>query len=119
MRLDPTTWPLAETKEPLAWLRNAVTPRAHTAKGKISPRSTVRATVVSRAVVSCRRSMSVHPQGGEEHVDEFDPDEGGDDAADAVDQKVPAEDGGRPHRPDMVAKTTQPCFWSRTIRPKA
>src|SRR6266852_2673482 len=101
MRLDPTTFPLAETKEPSAWLRKAVWPRAHTASGKISPSSTVSATVTARAVVNCRRSMSVHPQGGQDQVDELDADERGDDAADAVDQEVPPQDGGRPQGPEL------------------
>src|SRR5581483_2640565 len=107
MRLEPTTLPFRLTKEPLAWWRKAVWPTAHTASGYTTPRRTVRATVTATAVTIWRRSMSVHPQGDEDDVDELDADERGDDAAQAVDQQVAAQDGGRPHGPELDALQSQ------------
>src|ERR1035441_323706 len=60
----------------------------------------VMTTVMTRPVSSWRR-MSVHSQGGEDEVDELDPDEGGDDPAHGVDQQVPAQDGGGADGPEL------------------
>src|SRR5580704_16765262 len=61
------------------------------------PTQTMSTTVTLRAVRSCRRNMSMHPQCDEEQVDELDPEEGGDHAAYAIDQKVALQHLGGAH----------------------
>ena len=47
--------------------------------------------------------ISVHPPGNDDQIDELDADERGDHTPDAVDQKVPAQDRGGAHGPELDA----------------
>ena len=49
----------------------------------------------------------MHPQSADDEVDEFDPDEGGDQPSQSVDEQVAAEDRRRTHRLELHASQGQ------------
>src|ERR1700694_996410 len=105
---EPTTLPLAVTRDPFARFDIVTCEMPVTTSGYTNPSSTVSTTVMSNPVTNWRRSItwllryaipgsaasapSVHSERGDDDVDELDSDERSDDAAQSVDEEIATED---------------------------
>src|SRR3954466_1494303 len=101
MRAEPTTRPSRTRSEPFARPATRAVAAPVKASGKAMPVSAVNSAM--RTSAGRMWFMSGEPQQGDDEIDELDPDERGEEAAEPVDEQVPSQQRRRAHGPKAHA----------------